>query len=315
MLWVDKVRLGIARWLLRSSAQRQRTSYGIRALADEVEVSLVDRTMVLQCVDCKRLATDRLVYVDIGARGGLPPDLSPFSSLLSPVFFEPDPEECQRLTTLLPNATVVGTAVGDHNGLAKLFLTTKRACSSLLRPGGHMISLLAGSLRADGTAHGSVDRFTVEREVDVNVKTLTEALNGLVSDIDLLKIDVQGLEFEVLNTLGGFRPFAAIIECSSTEFYVGQKSLFEVGVTMRKLGYFPLTLLPPHPIGRVGQSTFTRTLPLHGDVIFAPDNSPKGRAIIARDPLKWVVTLGILGHLDFAEWQAKELGIDIATLR
>ncbi|NCV96613.1 MAG: hypothetical protein EBW27_01215, partial [Acidimicrobiia bacterium] len=110
-------------------------------------------------------------------------------------------------------------------------------------------------------------------------------------------------------------PFAAIIECSSTEFYVGQKSLFEVGVTMRKLGYFPLTLLPPHPIGRVGQSSFTRTLPLHGDVIFAPDNSPKGRAIIARDPLKWVVTLGILGHLDFAEWQAKELGIDIATLR
>ena len=46
MLWVDKVRLGIARWLLRSSAQRQRTSYGIRALADEVEVSLVDRTSV-----------------------------------------------------------------------------------------------------------------------------------------------------------------------------------------------------------------------------------------------------------------------------
>jgi hypothetical protein len=178
-----------------------------------------------------------------------------------------------------------------------------------------MINLLAGSLRADGTAHGSVDRFTVEQEVDVSVKTLTEALNGLVSDIDLLKIDVQGLEFEVLNTMGGFRPFAAIIECSSTEFYVGQKSLFEVGATMRKLGYFPLTLLPPHPIGRVDQNSFTRTLPLHGDVIFAPDNSPEGRAVIARDPLKWVVTLGILGHLDFAEWQAKELGIDIAMLR
>ena len=312
---VDRVRLGIARWLLRSSAKSQRSSYGIRALIDDIETSLVDRTIVMQRVDCRRIASDRLVYVDIGARGGLPPDLSPFSSLLSPVFFEPDAEECQRLTTLLPNATVIGTAIGDRNGQATLFLTKKRACSSLLKPDGHMINLLSESLRADGTAHGSIERFTVEREVNVNVKTLTEALSGVVSEIDLMKVDVQGLEFEVLNTLGSFRPFGAVIECSSTELYVDQKSLFEVGATMRKLGYFPLTLLPPHPIERTDKRSFKKTLPLHGDMIFVPDNSPEGRAIITRDPLKWVVTLGILGHLDFAEWQAKEIGIEIEALR
>ncbi|NBO34135.1 MAG: hypothetical protein EBV02_07190, partial [Actinobacteria bacterium] len=129
------------------------------------------------------------------------------------------------------------------------------------------------------------------------------------------KVDVQGLEFEVLNTLGSFRPFGAVIECSSTELYVDQKSLFEVGATMRKLGYFPLTFLPPHPIERTDKRSFKKTLPLHGDMIFVPDNSPEGRAIITRDPLKWVVTLGILGHLDFAEWQAKEIGIEIEALR
>ena len=177
-----------------------------------------------------------------------------------------------------------------------------------------MLGLLAGSIGANGEPHGGVDRFGVEKTIPVNVKTLSDALKGIADQIDFLKVDVQGLEFEVLATLGNYRPFTAIVECSSTEFYIGQKSLFEVGAAMRNLGYFPLTLLPPHPILRTDERVLARTLPLHGDIIFAPDNSQLGRAVIARDPLKWLVTLGILGHLDFAIWQAKEIGLDLNSL-
>jgi hypothetical protein len=43
------------------------------------------------------LSAERIVLVDVGARGGAPPELESMRSYVRHVGFEPDPEECQRL--------------------------------------------------------------------------------------------------------------------------------------------------------------------------------------------------------------------------
>ncbi len=54
---------------------------------------------------------------------------------------------------------------------------------------------------------------------------------------------------------------------------------------------------------------FQSCIQVHGDVIFVPDNSANGRAIIERDVEKWFLALCMHGYMDFALWQLAELKI------
>lgn len=56
-------------------------------------------------------------------------------------------------------------------------------------------------------------------------------------------------------------------------------------------------------------SNWRNSIQLYGDVIFVPDNSANGRAIIKRDVEKWFASLCMHGYIDFALWQIEELRI------
>ena len=56
-------------------------------------------------------------------------------------------------------------------------------------------------------------------------------------------------------------------------------------------------------------STWRNSTQLYGDVIFVPDNSVNGRAIIERDVEQWFAALCMHGYMDFALWQIEELKI------
>lgn len=284
-------------------ARYYKTFHQIRDLVSQLDSKQIDRSTFSKTNAAKKLMKNPINYADIGARGGLLDFLEPFEDLLNTIYFEPDVEEFEKMKKqyLSRKATIFNAAVSDSNSMKTLYLTKKRGGSSLLHPSGSMIGMMA--IGSEGT-----NRFLVEETIQIQTRRLDEVVKFEETQIDLLKIDTQGSEFEILTALGAHRPFLICAECATTEIYKGQKSMFVVGALLENLGYFPLHLMDGHLISKT-LSNWRNSTQLYGDVIFVPDNSAKGRAIIERDVEKWFASLCMHGYMDFALWQIEELKI------
>lgn len=284
-------------------ARYYKTFHQIRDLVSQLDSKQLDRSTFSKTNAAKKLLDNPINYADIGARGGLLDFLEPFEDLLNTIYFEPDVEEFEKMKEKYSNrkATIINAAVSDSNSARTLYLTKKRGGSSLLHPSGNMIGMM--SIDGEGT-----NRFLVEETIQIQTRRLDEVVKFEETQIDVLKIDTQGSEFEILTALGAHRPFLICAECATTEIYKGQKSVFAVGALLENLGYFPLHLMDGHLISKT-LSNWRNSTQLYGDVIFVPDNSGKGRAIIERDVEKWFASLCMHGYMDFALWQIKELEI------
>jgi FkbM family methyltransferase len=298
---------------MRLELQLRKSPFWIRLLVEELEGEARDESEVLQYVRRERLINEPVTYVDIGARGGLSSSFGAVRELLHVVLFEPDPNEFTKLRAASASengTTVLPYAIGSIDGEAMLHLTRKRACSSILEPKGFMSGLFGASVNGAGREYGDTSRFDVEDRVEVECATLTTALKNVVEEVDILKIDTQGLELEILKCIGNYRPFLINVECSTTDLYKGQGTVFEVGSLLRGFGYFPATLMDRHLVPSRG-GKWRNSIPLHGDCMFVPDGSTLGRQIITRDPEKWLVSLGIHGLLGLALWQKAEFSISL----
>jgi len=284
-------------------ARYYKTFHQIRDLVSQLDSKQVDRTTFSKTNASKSFVKNPINYADIGARGGLLDFLEPFENLLNTIYFEPDVEEFEKMKKQYSNqkATIINAAVSDSNSMRTLYLTKKRGGSSLLHPSGSMIGMM--SIDGEGTT-----RFSVEETIQIQTQRFDEVVKFEKTQIDLLKIDTQGSEFEILSALGAHRPFLICAECATTEIYKGQKTMFAVGALLESLGYFPLHLMDGHLISKT-LSNWRNSTQLYGDVIFVPDNSAKGRAIIERDVEKWFASLCMHGYMDFALWQIEELKI------
>lgn len=240
-----------------------------------------------------RLLRSPLVYLDVGARGGLNEGLRRYERFLSPCLVEPDPEEAARLRA--KGHAVIDKLLGAAPGRLTLRLTRKPGLSSTLEPDGAFVGFYAGAS----------DRFAVERRLELEASTLASEAARLGVKPALLKIDTQGTELDVLKGLGGLRPAFVIIEVSFVPLYSGQNLAWEACEHLRRLGYAVWDLrfgLTPAP--GVTRETRRRLglpsgLPVHGDAAFMPDwTSPEGRAIIAADPPAWAALMLVFGHED-----------------
>jgi FkbM family methyltransferase len=272
-------------------------------LISQLDFEKIDRTPILKTRAITIFSHNPINYVDIGARGGLLEFLKPFESVLNTIFFEPDTEEFLKMQKLHADkrAQIFNVAVSDSESTKTLYLTKKRGGSSLLHPSGHMIGLMA----QDGNG---IDRFAVEKTLEIKTQRLDDVIKFSEIKIDILKIDTQGSEYEILGALGEHRPFLICAECATTEIYKNQKSIFATGLLLENLGYFPLHLMDGHLIPKT-TATWRNSTQLYGDVIFVPDNSENGKAIINRDVEKWFAALCMHGYMDFALWQISELNI------
>jgi FkbM family methyltransferase len=284
-------------------ARYYKTFHQIRDLVSQLDSKQIDRSTFSKTNAAKKLKEDPINYADIGARGGLLDFLEPFEDLLNTIYFEPDVEEFENMKRKYSDrkAMIINAAVSDSNSTKTLYLTKKRGGSSLLHPSGNMVGMMA--IDGEGT-----NRFSVEETIQIQTQRLDEVIKFEETPIELLKIDTQGSEFEILTALGAHRPFLICAECATTEIYKGQKSMFAVGGLLENLGYFPLHLMDGHLISKT-LSNWRNSTQLYGDVIFVPDNSVKGRAIIERDVEKWFASLCMHGYMDFALWQIEELKI------
>ena len=295
--------LSLINFLLTLVARNPRTFNQMRGLIDQLDAERADRIAFTHVNASQRFANEPINYVDIGSRDGLLGFLKPFEKILNIIFFEPDHEEFNKLqnTYQSQRVQIFNTALSDTNSKKVLNLTKSRGCSSLLHPSGHMLGLLA--IEGDG-----IDRFSVDDKIEVATQRIDEIFEFPKIDLDILKIDTQGSEFEILSSLGAHRPFLICSECSTTELYKNQKTFFSIGMMLENLGYFPIHLMERQLLPKTA-TKWRGSLQIHGDVIFVPDNSANGRAIIERDVEKWFAALCMHGYMDFALWQIEELKI------
>ena len=169
-----------------------------------------------------RCAREPLRAIDVGSRGGLHPLLMPVAPITEIVGFEPDVYECERLNRQVAaepwlSATVLPCAVTGQTGERVLHVTGRPDLSSLLPP---------------THAGGSADWEIVERRIVPGRSFADLRHSGVLHGRwDFLKVDVQGLEHEVLSsvppaielTLAGIQ-----VECRVQRHYRGQRSLLEV---------------------------------------------------------------------------------------
>jgi FkbM family methyltransferase len=221
-----------------------------------------------------------LRILDIGARGGLTPDLRALGTAVDVYGIEPDPEECARLTEqhAQPSATYYGrvqffpAALGRPEKGRTMYVTSRRGSSTMLKP----ITAVAEAFDRP--------QFMVVEET----RTLeTVALDSFLQDagigaIDFVKMDVEGLELEILQ--GARELLSTTLHVLRTEVAhvvtrEGQPTAAEIDVFLRDFGFEPLDMLEMHhwrPLSRRhhlrwdrrAKLPFSRGQLIHGDVLY-----------------------------------------------
>ena len=180
---------------------------------------------------------DRLVYVDVGAAGGLGHKWQQFTDKLHVVLIEADQAQAQKLRGTIadyPSAEVVEGGLADADGQRLLHIARFRHCSSLLPPNPAELSRYNVATLFDVVG---VQKVTCHR-YDTLVR------QGKAPAPEMLKIDVQGAEMLVLIGMGQLLQGVIGIELESHLYpiYQGQKLLGDIvgylathGLYLRKI--------------------------------------------------------------------------------
>ncbi|MEP6502117.1 MAG: FkbM family methyltransferase [Betaproteobacteria bacterium] len=175
-------------------------------------------------------SADKPVYLDIGARGGLPPRWQwvQQAGLIRPAFVEAEPEEAERLQARLPGVLVLPHALGDVDGEeVTLHVTREPGRSSVLEPD-------MEALRPFGA-----EPWDVVRRVPVTLRRLDQVWPADWPVPTMVKVDVQGFELRVLEGFGELLDEVSCVELETviSPLYRGQPTLAEMTAFMRSRGF------------------------------------------------------------------------------
>ncbi len=171
--------------------------------------------------------------VDLGARENLDTELLDIAKYVDAIGFEPDEQECERLSqsgsSLWKSVTFIPFAVASNNGVSDLYLTDSPESASL-RPHN------AGLVEEFGFDNMHVDK----RKVPVKSLTLNALLEkAYFPRVDYLKVDIEGAELEVLQAGDKvMRDVAALkVECSFLEQRIDQALIWDVAQYLVRDGF------------------------------------------------------------------------------
>ena len=137
----------------------------------------------------------RMVYLDVGARGGIGKPWSKFRDCISLIMIEADEDEAQKIAMSNPGDLVIPCALYSKVGTIEINLCKVGRVSSIYKPN---IPFLKN--------FHNLDRFMIEKIVSAKTTTIDTLVAEGVMDVDFAKIDVQGAELSVLK--GGRRHLA-----------------------------------------------------------------------------------------------------------
>ena len=162
------------------------------------------------------------VYYDIGARNRIETPWLNLAKqgLVDAYGFEPDPAEYERLRHN-PDVTILPYALGNRNGISDFYVTRNSGCSSCLKPNYELLEKYPYT-------KGS---FNLKRKTTVELVTLNSLIDkGKLPPPEFIKIDVQGLEYEVLEGCSRYlhNVKGIKLETHLQPLYEGERTFFEI---------------------------------------------------------------------------------------
>ena len=218
-----------------------------------------------------------LHLIDIGARGGMDPDLLPAAWAVQATGFEPAEQECARLNQLPSDpwrsARFVPTAVGGMDGIATLKIPGNSEGASLLAHNPEIVDRF-----------GHVALHKTISEIPVETQTLDTACERFnLAPPDYLKIDVEGAELDILKSAPRSlaRCSAIKVEVAFLEQRLRQPLMHEVVGFMLRSGFILADVrglhawrrrpLPTHPYSAAWRVPYSRGILAQCDLIFLRD--------------------------------------------
>lgn len=173
----------------------------------------------------------KLVVLDVGCRWGFAQKFTATKDLFQVYGFDPDPDECLRLSQHYEDASIalIPVALAQTASPRTLFLTREPACSSLLQPDSNLTENYPALACA---------RQVSTTEIQTTTLDLWAAQNK-VSVIDYVKIDTQGSELEILKGgVGALKTVRCLeVEVEFNPIYLGQAIFSEVDIFLRGQGF------------------------------------------------------------------------------
>ena len=175
--------------------------------------------------------------VDAGGRYGMHPTWSNFQGELCYYSFEPDGEEAERLRQAKPSSNyhVIETALSNVPGQRRLNITRHRGYCSFLEP----------DLESDWFKYYRPGEGEIESTCAVNTTTIDDFSRSRNINIDFLKLDTEGSEYDIL--LGAEQQISHSIlgiraEVSFQRMYKDQPVFPEMQNYLVKQGFFLVNL-------------------------------------------------------------------------
>ena len=251
--------------------------------------------------------TEGVNLIDIGCSGGLNKKWLPIENYLNLFGFDPNKEECIRLSELKNNFRSVKYlpyAIAGYNGNATLYKTKSMYCTSLLKPDNDWLKRFFFH-----------QLFDVIEEETVKVDCLDGITEFNNLDLDILKIDAQGLELQILQ--GGEQlinnAFYVETESGFTPNYINESTQSQVDEYMRSKGFLLFDLILYRMpldnrfknICKKSQLLWTEAIWLKDYITLFQQNKLKSNDLSREKALKILLLCSIQGCIDYGYELAK----------
>lgn len=237
----------------------------------------------------------KLIALDVGAQKGFNGEnffLKKYENFFDPILVEPIPSEAEKLKK---NHMVIEKGLWSTNSTKKLYVTGKNpGGSSFYKPSKEGFDLY--------NPYDNYFRFfEITNEIDIECTTIKDSLHNLnIKEIDYLKIDTQGSEYEILKGIGSYFPLFMKIEIQIFKLYENMPNWTETLNLIYKLDYM---LCSWEKIG--GHQTQS---PVEMDMFFIPNFlTKKGKELILSRENEFIFLMLIFGQVRLLQLISKKL--------
>ena len=244
----------------------------------------------------------KIVALDIGAQGGFNSDNffpKKYNSFFEDVLIEPIEAEANKLKK---NKYVINKGIWSRQERKKLFILDNRlGSSSMYQPSTRNFDL-------HNIKKNNYKNYDITRTVEINCDTISNLLSELnLKNLDYLKIDTQGAEFEILNGLGSYKPLLIKIEAHVFSMYKDVPSWNKLLNLLYELNYVV--------IDWKGIGEHNSRVPAEMDIILIPNfDNNNGKSLIINSKEKFISLMLIFGQLNLLKLILKRFNIDMMDL-
>lgn len=179
----------------------------------------------------------KFTILDLGSFEGFSPIWDHFGELVTLVGIDPFEPEGTKLGKFNRTETTFNCIINDTVGEYDFNISRNKHASSLLKENTKVVSRY----------HTAYDGEILKTE-KVTTKKLSDILsNNNITDIDFIKIDIEGSELTILKSIEDLvknKCLGIYIETFFQEYHIGRPLFSEVELYLRSLGYYVYDVVP-----------------------------------------------------------------------